>query len=87
MHPSVRLQVSVPDRGAERVEVALHLLVLLSGQQAANRLSAAELHGRVQRAHVAQLLGHIHPRVFAEIWHGKPREVLLALGATIRGEA
>lgn len=87
MHPSMGLQVSVPDGVAEWVEVTLHLLILLGGEQAANGLCATELHGRVQRAHVAQLLGHIHPGVFAEVRHGKPGEVFLALGATIRREA
>lgn len=87
MQPAVGLQVSVPDGVAELVEVSLHLLVLLGGQQAANRLCAPELHGRVKGAHVAQLLRDIHSRVFAEVRHGKPREVLLALGATICGQA
>lgn len=71
MHPSVGLQVSVANGVAELVEVSLHLLVLLGGEQAANRLCAPELHGRVKSAHVAQLLRHIHSRVFAEVRHGK----------------
>lgn len=55
VHPSMGLQVPVPQGVAELVKVPLHLLVLLCRQQAADGLCAPELHGGVERAHVAQL--------------------------------
>lgn len=87
MHAAAGRPVPVAEGGAELVQAALHVLVLLRRQQAAHRLGAAELHGRVERAQGAQLLRHVHARVLAEVGHGEARQVLLALGAAVRGEA
>lgn len=87
VHPPVRRPLSVPEGAGEVVQVRLHVLVLLHRQQAADGLGASELHGAVQGPHVAHLLRDVHARVFAQVRHREPGEMLLALGSTVCREA
>lgn len=75
--------LAVADGAGQVMQVGLQVLVLLHGEQAADGLGAAELHGGVEGPHVAQLLRDVHARVFAQVGHGEPGEMLLALGSAV----